>query len=93
MSKTVKEPYLAGRVFNRGLGIVILALIVARALLDSGKEIFEMLIFALAAVENFSAATICFLQHRKVRGNVYAIICAVFLIIAAILAVRYFVFV
>ena len=52
-----------------------------------------MLIFTLAAVENFIGATISFSEQKRVRGNVYAIVCALFLIIALILAVRYFVFV
>lgn len=93
MNKQVKEPFLITRALNLILGIGILALFVARIVMDSGEEIFEMLIFALAAVENFIGATISFSQHKKVRGNIYAIICALFLIAALILAVRYFVFV
>lgn len=93
MSKKVKEPFLATRAFNLMIGIVILVLIVLVLLKVRGTEIFEMLIFTLAAVENFIGATISFSEHKKVRGNIYAIVCALFLIVALILAVRYFVFV
>ena len=58
---------------------------------DTGTEKFEMLIFFLAAIENFIGATVSFSERKKVRGNVYAIVSALFLIIALILAVRYFV--
>ena len=53
MSKTVKEPFLTTRVVNMILGMVILTLIVLRMLTENNTEIYEMLIFALAAVENF----------------------------------------
>lgn len=90
MSKKVKEPFLLARVMNTILGVVILALIIVVLLKDGGTQGYELLIVALAAVENFIAATICFSQRKKVRGNLYAIICAVFLIVAVVFAVRYF---
>lgn len=93
MNKQVKEPFLLARAFNLFLGIVILALIVVRMVAQNNGQIYEMIIFALAAVENFIGATISFSQQKKVRGNIYAIICTIFLIVALFLAVRYFVFV
>lgn len=93
MNKKVKEPFLITRIVNFLLGITILVLIILVILDVTGRDIFKMLIFALAAVENFIGATISFSEHKRVRGNIYAIVCAVFLIIALILAVRYFVFV
>ena len=93
MNKKVKEPFFITRIVNFLLGIAILVLIILLMLNVTGREIFEMLIFALAAVENFIGATISFSEQKRVRGNIYAIVCAVFLIIALILAVRYFVFV
>lgn len=93
MNKGLREPFLFTRALNLILGILILALIVIVLVKDSGTEILEMLIFALAAVENFIGATISFSEQKKVRGNIYAIVCGIFLIVALILAVRYFVFV
>lgn len=93
MSKQVKEPFLPARAFNLFLGIVILALIVVRMFAKDSAAVYEMLIFVLAAVENFVGATISFSQKKKVRGNLYAIICTIFLIAALFLAVRYFVFI
>lgn len=93
MSQKVKEPFFITRGVNLILGIVILALIVVVIVKDSGTEVYEMLIFVLAAIENFIGATISFSEGKKVRGNIYAIVCAVFLIVALILAMGYFVFV
>lgn len=93
MNKKVKEPFFITRIVNFLIGIAVLVLIILVMMNVTGREIFEMLIFALAAVENFIGATISFSEHKRVRGNIYAIVCAVFLIIALILAVRYFVFV
>lgn len=89
MNKKVKEPFLATRVINMILGFVILALVLLVIYKDGGTEIYEMMIFALAAVENFIVATVSFSEHKKVRGNIYAVICAIFFIIAIILAVRF----
>ena len=93
MNRKVREPFLLTRMLNFLLGIIILALIVVVVVKDSNTEIFQMLIFALAAIENFIGATVSFSEKKRVRGNVYAIVCAVFLIVALIIAVRYFVFV
>ena len=93
MNRKVREPFLLTRMLNFLIGIIILALIVVVVVKDSNTEIFQMLIFALAAIENFIGATVSFSEKKRVRGNVYAIVCAVFLIVALIIAVRYFVFV
>ena len=93
MNKKVREPFFITRTINLILGIIILVLMVLVMLNVGNREIFKMLIFTLAAVENFIGATISFSEQKRVRGNFYAIVCAVFLTIALILAVRYFVFV
>ena len=93
MNQKVRDPFFITRTCNLFLGLIILALLVVVLVKDSGTEVFEMLIFTLAAIENFIGATISFSEKKKMRGNIYAIVCALFLIIALILAVRYFVFV
>ena len=93
MNKKAKEPFLAARIVSMLLGIAALIMVIAVLIMDGGTELYEILIFALAAIVNFISSTICFIQQRMFRGNLYAIICAVFLIVAVFLAVSYFVFV
>ena len=93
MNQKVREPFIITRIVNLILGLIILALIVVVLVKKTDTEILKMLIFVLAAVENFIGATISFSESKRVRGNVYAIVCAIFLIIALILAMSYFVFV
>lgn len=93
MKQKVKEPFYITRMINFILGLIILVLIAVVLIKRSNTEIFEMLIFLLAAIENFIGATISFSESKKLRGNIYAVVCALFLIIALILAMRYFVFV
>ena len=93
MKHKVREPFFLLRAFNFLLGIVILAMILAVIFLEWNTQVFEMLIFVLAAVMNFIGATISFSENKKLRGNIYAIVCAVFLVIALILAMGYFVFI
>ena len=93
MKRGLREPFFITRAINFVLGVIILALMLVVFIKKSGTEIFEIIIFALAAVENFIGATISFSEKKKVRGNVYAVVCALFLIIALIIAMRYFVFV
>ena len=93
MKRGLREPFFITRAINFILGVIILALMLVVLIKKSGTEIFEILIFALAAIENFIGATISFSEKKRVRGNVYAIVCAVFLIVALILAMGYFVFV
>lgn len=90
MNKKAKEPFLTGRAVNLGLGVIILALILVVALKETGTEKYQVMIFGLAAVENFIAATISFSESKKVRGNLYAVICAVFSVAALILAAGVF---
>lgn len=90
MNKKIKEPFLAARVLNFVLGIVILSLAAIVMIKREDTVIYEALLFTLAAIENFIGATISFSEHKKVRGNIYAVICAVFFIIALLLAVRAF---
>ena len=93
MNQKVREPFIITRIVNLILGLIILALIVVVLVKKTDTEIFKMLIFVWAAVENFIGATISFSESKRVRGNVYAIVCAIFLIIALIIAMSYFVFV
>ncbi len=91
MNSKTREPHLYTRILNLVLGVIILILMALVFFQDTGTEKFEILIFFLAAIENFIGATVSFSERKKVRGNVYAIVSALFLIIALILAVRYFV--
>ena len=93
MKPKVREPFFITRAFNFLLGLAILALIIAMLIMDGDTAVFKMLIFLLASIMNFIGATISFAEGKRVRGNIYAIVCAVFLVIALILALRYFVFV
>ena len=93
MNKKAREPFLIARICNLILGIAILVLLVMALVKENNTGILSVLVFALAAIENFIAATIHFSEQKKVRANVYAAICAIFMIIALILAVRYFIFV
>ncbi len=89
MNKRVKEPFFAARILNFILGVTILTLVVVVMLKKGGTDIYEVAIFALAAIENFIGATISLSEHKKVRGNIYAVFCAVFLIAAVLLTVKY----
>ncbi len=89
MSKKVREPFFAARILNFIIGITILAMVVVVMLKKGGTDIYEVAIFALAAIENFIGATISLSEHKKMRGNVYAVFCAVFLIVAVLLAVQF----
>lgn len=84
---------MIARAVNLILGILILGLMLVLLIKKNDTEVIEMLIFVLAAIENFIGATISFSEKKKVRGNVCAIVCSIFLIAALILAIRYFVFV
>ena len=93
MNKKAKEPFFVSHVISMLLGVAVLVMVILLLIKDQGREIYETLIFALAAVINFISAVRCFIQQRMVRGNMYAIICTVFLIVAVFWAVRYFIFV
>lgn len=91
MNKKGKEPLLLLRSMNFLLGVMILILLLLAFLKIEGKEVFEIMVFALAAIENFVGATISFSEQKKVRGTIYSVVSAVFVITAAILAFRYFI--
>ena len=91
MNKQVKEPFFGTRMVNFLLGVTILSLIIVNMVQNDGTDLLETIIFALAAIENFIGAIISLSEHKKIRGNIYAIVCALFLIVAIIMAVRYFV--
>jgi uncharacterized membrane protein HdeD (DUF308 family) len=85
MNKKTKEPFFAARTANMVLGFIILLLILLVIYKDSHTEFFQIMIFALAAVMNFIAATVNFSEQKKLRGNIYAVICALFLIVAIVM--------
>lgn len=89
MNKKVKEPFFVARTINMVLGFIILLLILLVIYKDSNTAFFQMMIFALAAVMNFIAATVNFSEQKKLRGNIYAIICAVFLIAAVVMSIGF----
>ena len=69
MNSKTREPYLYTRILNLVLGVIILILMALVFFQDTGTEKFEMLIFFLAAIENFIGATVSFSERKKVRGN------------------------
>ncbi len=89
MNKKVKEPFLTARVVNMVLGFIILLLILLLIYKDSHTEFFQMMIFVLASVMNFIAATVYFSEKKKLRGNIHAVICALFLIAAIVMIVGF----
>ena len=93
MNKKAKEPFFVSHVISTVLSVGVLGLIITVLAKEEGTALYETLIFALAAIINFISAVRCFIQQRMVRGNMYAMICAVFLIVAVFWAVRYFIFV
>ena len=56
MKRGLREPFFITRAINFILGVIILALMLVVLIKKSGTEIFEILIFALAAIENFIGA-------------------------------------
>lgn len=89
MNKKVKEPFFAARTTNMVLGFIILFLVLIVIYKDSNTEFFQIMIFALAAVMNFIAATVNFSEQKKLRGNVNAVICAVFFIVAIVMIIGF----
>lgn len=90
MNKKSKEPFLVGRTLNMVLGFVILLLILLVIYKNSETRILEIIIFTLAAIANYIAATINFSEKKKVRGNFYAFSCTVFFIAAIVMIVSFF---
>ena len=89
MNKKVKEPFLTARAVNMVLGFIILLLILLVIYKDSHTEFFQVMIFVLASVMNFIAATVYFSEKKKLRGNIHAVICALFLIAAIVMIVGF----
>ena len=63
MNSKTREPYLYTRILNLVLGVIILILMALVFFQDTGTEKFEMLIFFLAAIENFMGATVSFSER------------------------------
>ena len=89
MNKKVKEPFLTARAVNMVLGFIILLLILLVIYKDSHTEFFQVMIFALASVMNFIAATVYFSEKKKLRGNIHAVTCALFLIAAIVMTIGF----
>ena len=93
MSKKVKEPFFVARVVSVAIGLVILALILLVLYKGENTDLYKMVIFGMAAVLNFISATIGFSEGKRMRGNLCAILCAIFLLVTVTMAVRMFIFV
>lgn len=90
MKQKDKETSYGLRILNFFLGLTILLLLFLRIFAEEEREVFEIMIFALAAIENFVGATLSISSHNWIRGNLYAVISVLFLIMAMILGVSYF---
>lgn len=90
MKRKDKEASYGLRILNFFLGLTILLLFFLRLFVNEGRTVFEIVIFALAAIENFVGATLSLSVHNWIRGNIYAIVSVLFLIMAAVLAAGYF---
>ena len=89
MNKKVKEPFFAARTTNMVLGFIILLLILIVIYKDSDTEFFQIMILALASVMNFVAAIVNFSEQKKLRGNVHAFACTVFLVGAIVMSIGF----
>lgn len=90
MKQKDKETSFGLRILNFFLGLTILFLLFLRLFVNEERRVFEIMIFALAAIENFVGATLSFSAQNWIRGNIYAIVSVLFLIMALILGVSYF---
>lgn len=89
MERKEKTPWIFSRGFHVILELLILALILIRFLAERHLPICEILIFLLAAVDNFLGATGAFSKKKRTLGNIYAILSTLFLILALLLIVLY----
>ena len=92
-NKKVREPFFGARVANTVLGLVILALLILILFQEGGNWVMEAVVFLLVAIENFIVATIKFSEQKKIRGNVYAVLCAIFALTAILKAGYHWIFV
>lgn len=83
-----KDQYYLAKMVNMILGVLILGLILLSFIKKDQQEIYYLLIFALAAVENFVAATMSFAEKKSGRGNLYAVIGGVFLVVAIAMGLK-----
>lgn len=90
MKRKDKEASFGLRILNFLLGLTILFLLFLRLFVNEERMLFEILIFVLAAIENFVGATLSFSVNNRIRGNIYAIVSVLFLIMALILGAGYF---
>lgn len=90
MKRKDKEASYGLRILNFFLGLTILLLLFLRLFVNEERTVFEIVIFALAAIENFVGATLSLSAHNWIRGNIYAIVSVLFLIMASVLAAGYF---
>lgn len=90
MKQKDKEASFSLRILNFFLGLTILLLLFLRLFAEEERAVFEIVTFALAAIENFVGATLSISAHNWIRGNLYAMISVLFLIMALILGAGYF---
>ncbi len=85
-----KDKYFSARMANMILSAVILFLVLLTVTLEQGKDIYYVLIFALASIETFIAATVSFAEQKKGRANVYSVIGAIFLVGTVVMGLRFY---
>lgn len=90
MNKKVREPFFWSYMTNMILSILIIGLTAAAFFTDMIPELCLVLIFAMAVAANFIAAMVSFVRMKRIRGNLYAVLCTLFLIMAVFLGIRYF---
>lgn len=78
--RKTREPFFVIRVMNAVLGLVILGMLFVVLFREEKSWLLESTIFAMAAIQNFIAATISIAEQKKIRGNVYAALCAIFFV-------------
>ena len=90
MKNNKKDQFFAVRIVNMVIGAAILLLVLLSVTMDLGNDIYYVLIFALASIETFLAATVSFAEKKRARANVYAITGAIFLIMAVVTGLQFY---
>ncbi len=88
MNKKVREPFFRSYAVNMLLSILIIIFSVFSFLNIAGTEIWQILLFFMAGAANFIAAMVCFIRNKKFRGNLYSVLCTIFILMALFLLVR-----
>lgn len=88
MNKKVREPYFRAYAVNMILSILIILLSVAAFFNLAGTQIWQIILFFMAGAANFIAAMVCFVRNKKIRGNLYSVLCTIFILMALFLLLR-----